>query len=166
MHSKFASLYTLTSLEVSNVTGCLPPCSYIEYRAQITSVISVSWDGFQMIQMFASGKQYGDPVAFEEHLALPAHGDRGSRLHRGVLGRWVWGNPGIVSRVLLHELLGSGRACSWSFPCSRQVRGQNVSLTRCILALKSYIKSIKTEMINCCIFKVSNFKFLYLVKNP
>ena len=95
--------------------------------------------------MFTSGEQYGDPVAFEEHLALPASGDRGSRLHRGVLGRRVWGNPGIVSRVLLHELLGPGRACSWSFPCSRQVRGQSLSLTRYIPLLKSYIKSIKNR---------------------
>ena len=113
--------------------------------------------------MFTSGEQYGDPVAFEEHLALPASGDRGSRLHRGVLGRRVWGNPGIVSWVLLHELLGSGRACSWSFPCSRQVRGQNISLTRYILALKRY----KTEIIDCYILKVSNFKIVYvLMKNP
>ena len=56
--------------------------------------------------MFTSGEQYGDPVAFEEHLALPASGDRGSRLHRGVLGRRVWGNPRTLYRIFFHGLLG------------------------------------------------------------
>ena len=32
LHSKFDSLTYLTLLEVSNLTGCLAPCTYMEYR--------------------------------------------------------------------------------------------------------------------------------------
>ena len=40
LHSKFDSLTFLTLLELSNLTGCLAPCTYMEYRVLKNSRVS------------------------------------------------------------------------------------------------------------------------------
>lgn len=148
LHSKFDSLVYLTLLEVSNVTGCLPPCTYLEYRVLKKSL--ASWQVFEtnLKYWIPADIQEGDPTGDAEHLPLPAGGDGGVGVHCGVL-RWtpgllvnmvgnpeariahlnhnsvpsggVWWNPWVVPRLLLHEPVGRCRDCCNRFSGSLQI---------------------------------------------
>ena len=96
LHSKFDSLVYLTLLEVSNVTGCLPPCTYLEYRVLKKSL--ASWQVFEtnLKYWIPADIQEGDPTGDAEHLPLPAGGDGGVGVHCGVL-RWT---PGLLVNMV------------------------------------------------------------------
>ena len=90
IQAKFDSIKYLTLLEVSNMTGCYPPCLFDEYRYQLVSKVEVSKMAARQTSVHSSGKAGDVSAHCVERVPLSTCGEGEAGLHTGISGGRVW----------------------------------------------------------------------------